>query len=381
MSRLPCQRDAFTLPDDLHYLNCAYMSPLSLRVQEAGIGGVRRKGNPATITADDFFDDVDKVRRLFARVVRAPSANRISVLPSVSYGMATVVRNTPIEPGQSVVTVRYQFPSNVHPWERMCAGSGARLRMVEPPSDGPRREVEWNEAILEAIGTNTAIVSLGLVHWTDGTRFDVERIARRARDVGAVVVIDGTQSIGAVPFDFEAVRPDALVCATYKWLMGPYSVALAYFGPRYDEGIPLEEGWMGRQGSHDFAGLVNPSTAYRSGGARYDVGETSNFALIPMVIAGLEQVLEWQVERIDEYCRQLSGGFYPGAGHLFGLQLPADVDPAAVKSHLQARNVFVSVRGRAIRVSPYLYNDSFDMEALVSALDECGAGARMFSTT
>jgi len=198
------------------------------------------------------------------------------------------------------------------------------------------------------------------------------RIGERAREVGAAFVIDGTQSVGAVPFDVEELQPDALVCASYKWLMGPYSIGVAYFGARYDDGVPLEESWMAREGSRDFAGLVDQGDAYREGAARFDVGETSNFILVPMLVAALEQVREWGVGRIEEYCRNLSGQFFPGAGHLFGLRLPAEADPAGVRAQLQKRNVFVSVRGRAIRVSPYLYNDAADLEALRDSLHESG---------
>ena len=373
MERLQCQKAAFTLPEGTHYLNCAYMSPASRRVQEAGIAGVRRKGNPAAITADDFFEDVDEVRRLFAKLVHAPVAERVSVIPSVSYGISTVARNTRIERGQSVVSVLHQFPSNTHPWERLCADTGAEMKIVEPPTDGPDRAADWNEAILNAIDTDTGVVCLGAVHWADGTPFNLGPIGERAREVGATFVVDGTQSVGAVPFDFATIRPDALVCATYKWLMGPYSMALAYYGPCFDDGVPLEESWMSREGSRDFAGLVNPAVSYRPGGARFDVGETANFALVPMVIAALEQVLEWGVDRINAYCRDLSGQYFPGMGHLFSLRLPADVDPAAVKAHLQERGVAVSVRGHAIRVSPNVYNDAADMVALVHALEDCGA--------
>ncbi len=372
---LECQKSAFTLPDDIHYLNCAFMSPMPRRVQQAGVAGIRRKGMPADITADDFFDDVDEVRRLFAALVHAPDANRVAIIPSVSYGMSTVARNSPLGRGQSVVTVHHQFPSIRHPWRRACADSGSRMIVVDPPTDGPDRTPAWNEAILAAIDGDTAVVALGQVHWADGTPFDLERIGERAREAGAAFVIDGTQSVGAVPFDVAKLQPDALVCAAYKWLMGPYSIGVAYFGARYDDGVPLEETWMGREGSRDFAGLVAQSDAYRPGAARYDVGETANFILVPMLIAALEQVLEWGADRIDAYCRELSGQLFPGSGHLFGLRLPPETNPDMVKAHLQLRNVFVSMRGRAIRVSPYLYHDAADLEALRDALRECGAVA------
>lgn len=249
--------------------------------------------------------------------------------------------------------------------------------VVGPPTEGPDRTLAWNEAILSAIDEDTAVVAMAQVHWADGTPFDLERIGRRTREVGAAFIIDGTQSVGALPFDVEKLQPDALVCAAYKWLMGPYSIGMAYFGARYDGGIPLEESWMSREDSRDFAGLVDQGGAYREGAARYDVGETSNFILIPMLLAALEQVLDWGVDRIDEYCRALSGQLFPGTGHLFALRLPIGADPEQVKVHLQKRNVFVSVRGRAIRVSPYLYNDASDLEALEDALLDSGVTAEV----
>jgi len=123
------------------------------------------------------------------------------------------------------------------------------------------------------------------VHWTDGTRFDLVAIGRAARRVGAAFVVDGTQSVGALPFDVREIQPDALVCAGYKWLLGPYAMGAAYFGPRYDAGDPIEENWITRRGSDDFQRLVAYQDEYAPGAIRYDVGERSNFILLPMFIA------------------------------------------------------------------------------------------------
>lgn len=284
-----------------------------------------------------------------------------------------------------MVTAHHQFPSNVHVWRRLCDSANARFKVVRPPVAGAARARAWNEAILDAIDGDTAVVALGHVHWTDGTRFDLERIAERAREVGAALILDGTQAVGAMPFDFERVRPDALVCAAYKWLMGPYSMGVAYFGARYQHGVPLEETWMGREGSEDFAALVEPTDRYRPGAARFDVGEAANFILIPMFIAALEQVLEWGVSNVQAYCRaltrdlirdtsaeELEGQGADPVGHLFGLHVPEEVDPAGLHARLRAQDVFVSVRGRTVRVSPHVYNDQADLEALRRVLTESG---------
>jgi selenocysteine lyase/cysteine desulfurase len=379
---LPCQKSKFSLPDDEHYLNCAYMSPISTAVEAAGVAGVARKRVPSRLLPADFFTEADRARALFARLVNAPDPARIAIVPSASYGLAIAARNLPAAAGQNIVVMHEQFPSNVHAWRKLATGRGVELRTVPPPEAAEGRGRGWNQRLLEAIDARTAIVALGHVHWTDGTRFDLEAVGARAREVGAALVVDGTQSVGALPFDVAAIQPDALVCAAYKWLMGPYSLGFAYLGPRFDDGEPLEETWIGRAGSEDFKELVHYRDDYQPGALRYDMGERTNFALMPMAVAALEQLLEWQPARIQEYCAGLTSelmsrvtalGYqvedpaYRGA-HLFGLRAPAGANTSVVGERLRARKVHVSLRGSAIRVAPHVYNDRRDVDALLEAL-------------
>jgi len=364
------------------------MAPSSHRVMEAGVAAVRGGADPTRLGPDDFFRGCDTIRSRFAEIIGLDRPERVAVIPSVSYGMATVARNTVVERRQNVVTVEGQFPSNVHAWRTLCDASGAELRVVAPPVTGPGRTAAWNEAVVEAIDDATGMVAMGPVHWTDGTPFDLERIGARARQVGAALVIDGTQSVGAAPFDVARIRPDALVCGGYKWLMGPYALGVAYFGERYDAGRPLEETWMSREGSEDFASLVRQGSAYRPGAARYDVGESANFVLVPMLISALEQVLEWSVPGISAYVQRLRDELFAsprlvalgidagevGSAHLFGLRLPPDRDPELVRRGLAASGVHVSVRGPVVRVSPHVYNDPEDLEALLRGLESSMAG-------
>ncbi len=196
------------------------------------------------------------------------------------------------------------------------------------------------------------------------------------------MAVDGTQSVGALPFDVGEIRPDALVCAGYKWLLGPYSTALAYFGPAFDGGRPIEENWITRRGSDQFADLVHYRDEYQPAAIRYDVGERSNFTLLPMLAAALKLVLEWTVPTISAYCRELTDpvksalearGYWMEsahwrAPHLLGLHLPAGTDRDRLGERLRRRQISVSMRGDAIRVAPHLYNDRADMDALVEAL-------------
>ena len=376
-----CQRAAFSLPKDVHYLNCAYFSPLPKVVEAAGIAGIQQKRAPAAVHPPDFFAESDRVRELFARLVGAPEPKRVAIIPAASYGVAIAARNLPVQRGQNIVLLHEQFPGNVYAWRRKAEESGAEVRTVAPP-DGPHRGSDWNQRLLEAIDSDTAVVTVPQVHWTDGTVFDLVAVSSRARSAGAAMVVDATQSVGAMPFDVKKIRPDALIVAGYKWLLGPYSIGAAYLGPRFDDGIPLEETWIGRERSEEFQYLVDYQSAYQPGAIRYDVGERSNFILVPMLSAALGLVLSWTPGRVEAYCRRLvrplieeaaAVGFSVErdewrAAHLFGLRMPAGLGMTALEAELRDRKIFVSLRGSALRVSPHLYNNEDDVEALVEAL-------------
>ncbi len=384
--------DAFRLPSDLHYLNCAYMSPLPREVEAAGILGIRRKRNPSGIRPPDFFQETEELRSLYGGLLEGVESDSVAVLPAVSYGVAVAARNAGSLKGRNVVVARDQFPGNVYAWMAGARRQGGELRMVDPPpssASGEGRGAGWSRRLAEAIDEQTAVVALGPVHWADGTRFDLEAVGARAREVGALLVVDATQSLGADPFPMTSVRPDAVISAAYKWLLGPYSMALGYFGERIQGGIPLEEGWITRAGSQDFRGLVDYTEAYAPGAIRYDVGERSNFILTPMTVAGLRLVHQWTPRRIREHCAALTGPLARTlreeghqveeerwrAPHILGVRLREGVDMERVRMSLEHRNVHVSLRGDAVRISPHVYNGPEDMAALVEGLREAAAGS------
>ena len=375
-------RRLFSLPTGLHYLNCAYMAPASKRVTDAGRRALDRIQVPSRLETADFFEPSARARGLFAQLVNAPDADRVAIIPAVSYGMATVARNTPLGGNQTVVVVEEQFPSAVYTWRRACRETGATLRTVAAPATAGSRGEAWNAALLDAIDDRTAAVVLPPVHWTDGLRFDLDAVGARARDAGARFIVDGTQAVGALPFDVTRTRPDALICAGYKWLTGPYAIGLAWYGPAFDDGTPLEENWIARRGSDRFNELVNYRDDYQPGAIRYDVGERSNFVLLPMLEAALEQVLEWGPETVRTHAGALTGAAVDRlrnvgcrveddrwrAGHLCGVRLPPGVDVPQLGRDFRARRVSVSLRGGAVRIAPHLYNDTGDLDALIDVV-------------
>lgn len=218
-------------------------------------------------------------------------------------------------------------------------------------------------------------------HWTDGSIVDLVRVGEAARAVGAALFVDATQSLGAAPLDLAAVRPDFLVAGGYKWLLGPYSVGYLYVAPERLAGVPLEHNWITRAGSEDFTRLVDYADDFAPGARRYDVGERSNFALVPMAPAAIEQLSAWTVPVIASTISALTATIAAGAQdlgyavapqslrgpHLLGLRRVAGLAPD-IAARLSANRVYVSVRGDSIRVAPHVYNTPADVERLLDAL-------------
>ena len=143
--------------------------------------------------------------------------------------------------------------------------------------------------MMRSVGRNSRSVERDSSAAMAALVFELAEIGARCREVGAALVVDGTQSVGAMPFDWDAIQPDALVCAGYKWLLGGYGMGVMVLGDRFADGQPLEENWIGRAGSDNFSGLTSYEDAYAPGAVRFDVGERSNPILVPMLAAGIDE--------------------------------------------------------------------------------------------
>jgi selenocysteine lyase/cysteine desulfurase len=372
---LPCQRSLFDIPSDVIYLNCAYMSPLMRPALEAGVAGLARKSHVWELTADTFFTGSEAFRSTAARLLDC-SPDCVAIVPSASYGVATAARNLPVRKGQGILVLAEQFPSNYYSWQRLAAEQGAALKVIPWPEDS-----DWTAAVLDGLTADVALAALPHVHWTSGGRLDLVRIGEECRKRGTGLVLDLTQSLGALPFSVREVQPDFAVAACYKWLMGPYTTGLLYVAPQRQSGIPLEENWIQRANARNFSSLILYTPEYEDGARRFDMGERSNFALVPAADRAMQQILEWGVTAISETCgaltRQLATaasecGFSSPpeklrAPHYLCLRRKSGIPPDL--THLLARErIFVSVRGDSARVTPHVYNSTQDVERLITCL-------------
>lgn len=372
------ERDLFEIPEGVAYLNTAYNSPL-LRASRAALElEAGKKAQPWLRTPDDFFANADRLRDLAAELFGGTS-DHYAIVPAASYGLATAARalKPELNSGDVILLLQEEFPSNVYVWRRLADETGAVLETIQQPRDG-----NWTSAILQRLQKDVRIAALPHCHWTDGAPLELSEISRACKAADVRLVLDVTQSLGAVPIDLDEIDPEFAVAAGYKWLLCPYGVGFLYVSPRCQHSRPLEESWLVRRAAEDFAGLVNYQTDYRPGARKFDVGETCT-ALLPGAIEALTQLQRWSVKSISASLEAINSQIATGLAelgidaperlrrspHMFGVRLP-DHAPEDLIAQLRSRDVHVSRRGYSMRIAPHLHVTSKDIERLVAALGE-----------
>ncbi len=373
---LASQRHLFDLPRDIAYINCAYFGPFMTAARSAGHAGIERRVHPWSIERESFYDEVEEVRGLFARLIGA-TAEDIALVPSSSYGLAVAAANLPLARGQNVIVPQHEHSSNFYVWHKQSLAAGADIRVVPRPEDG-----DWTAAVLAHIDNATGVVAVPNCHWSDGGRIDLTAIGAAARAVGAALVVDATQSVGAAPLDLTSVRPDYVMCSGYKWLFCPYVLGFLYVAPHRQSGSGIEFHGFNRAGARQNMGSsFAHEFDFEPGARRFDMGERSNFIGLPMAKVALGQLLAWGVDRIAATLAPMTAEIAARAaeiglrapparlrlGHLIGLSHPKGWAPD-IQKRLWSDGVHVSLRGDRLRLSPHVYNDSADIDRLMAAL-------------
>lgn len=369
-------KDLFILEDGLTYLNCANMSPMLKSVKKAGLQALNTRATPWKISPEDWFTDAEKLRDLAAKIFQT-SNNNVALIPSASYGLAVAAKNFKLKSQKEIIVLEQQFPSNYYVWENLANQQNLQIVTIQKSNNKT-----LTESTLEKINNNTGIIAIPNCHWMDGIWIDLQKISDAAKTAGSYLVLDLSQSLGVLPINIDSIQPDFAVSVGYKWLLGPYSLGYMYVSKKWQEaGEPLEYSWMTKKGSEDFIALTDYVSEYRNGARKFDMGEFSQINLLPMAIAALEQILNWDISSIQTEIKKLTDSIIlykkkfglsdnaESVGHITSIPL-TNVNVKDMQGRLENKKVIVSFRGTSIRVSPHLYNDSNDIDKLLSCLKD-----------
>lgn len=373
----PADSDAFLADEGFLYLDCAAQGPRLRRVHDAAMAAMEltaRPWNPPPVTPHVLREQLrQRLARLFDN-----EADAVALVPSAAYGLATAARNLPLGPGDEVLVLDGQFPSNLLCWQQRCADVGARLRGVHRDAGQ-----DWTAAVIAAIEDTPGlrVAALPQVRWDDGATLDLDRICALLQSRGIALVLDLSQSLGVLPVDLARWRPDFIASVGYKWLLGARGLACLWVAPRWrTQGTPIENHWYGRDAGPEWRFALAPVTPFAAGARRFDAGGLDGLVPLSMALAAIDQVLDWQprniakalktcTDALDDGLAQagLSDWQSPGhAPHLTALRPPADrID--AVFAALKQDRIACTHRYGLLRIAPHLHVAPADMARVVEA--------------
>jgi kynureninase len=336
-----------------------------------------------SITAwDDWLPEVDRAAARIERLISAPRGT-VTMFANVSLVNAVVASCLEYtDQRDKVVYTSLEFPSVSYVWKAE-ERRGARVHVVESPDNVSVP----TEAILAAIDERTVAVPISHVFYRSASIVDARAIAQRAAEVGAHVVLDCYQSIGAMPVDVADLGVSFACGGSVKYMCGGPGASWLYVRPDLIGAFePRVTGWFANEAPFAF---TMPSQTYADGIWRY-LGGTPAIAPLYQARAGAEIIGEIGarairdkslrstarvVERVDERSFTLNT---PRAPDRRGGSVVFDfVGAADVARELNRRRFFCDHRpGAGVRIAPHFYNTEEEIDLFFEELDRIRLGAR-----
>jgi len=361
---------------NLSYANVATTSAVAHKISSEWSDSLARGG------AAEFDGEAEKngmipLRRAVSRLLSCPiddvcvGSSATELLCSIAWAVST-------PRGSNIVSTRASFPSTVYPWQRVAEENGAEIRLA----DYDENYYTSPNEILSLIDTSTSVVTLSHVEYSNGQRYDLRRFADAAHAVGALLVVDATQSLGMVPIDVKSTGADVIVSSGYKWLRGTYGAAVAYISPELSSS--LTPGLIGFRSHADIWDLKADRMQLPNDASRFEY-TTIHFGAVLGLAASVNEINEFGIDNVWRYDISLADSLIQGVRELgieiasplsesersaiISLRLPDEFDSIEVANRLQNDfSILVTSRAGLLRVSPHFDNTNEDIQKLLDAL-------------
>lgn len=366
-------RDQMPVAKKWAYFDHAAVAPIAQPAATAMARWLAQAAEEGDTVWPEWARQVADTRRLAAQLIGA-DLDEIALAPNTTAGINYVAEGFDWRPGDNIVTLDDEFPSNLYPWMHL-ADRGVETRLV-PTTLG---RVDYNQ-LADRCDARTRVISVSWVGYANGCRRDLDAIAQVASRCGALLFVDAIQGLGVFPLDVRTTPIDFLAADGHKWLLGPEGAALAYI--RRDR-LPLlratSVGWNSVVQGSDFDCIdlkLRPTAARYEGGTQNMAGMIGfGASLAALLELGVENLAAAVVDITDHACAELTSigakiASSRADGERSGIvsfDWPG-ADVAAVRRHCLARGVALNYRAGRVRISPHAYNDQSDVARLVEAL-------------
>jgi len=362
------------------WLNAASEGPLPRVSAEALNEAVIWKSLPYQLTNQRFVSSQIELKRSIAKLI---TVNEKDVIlgNSASYGLHILANGIFWQKSDEILVMENDFPANILPWLAL-EHKGVNVKQILP-----KNKVLTADELLEHITPKTRLFCISHVHTFTGIILDIERFAQICKDKAVMLVLNLSQSIGAMPVDISQLHVDAVVTAGYKWLLGPYGTGFAWINPSLRERLEWNHSYWPTMLSEEELQSEGPLKLKKITSARkFDQFGTANFFNFVPFQTSIDYLLGISLENVAKHNSKLVDQFVGGLDrdryNLISPEARNSRSSLIVISHkerdrnreifkqLLKQGIYLALWKGYIRIAPHLYNTSGQIKRVLEALNK-----------
>ena len=362
---------------NLSYANVATTSPKAHEIATEWSESLAR-GGAAEFDADAEKNGMIPLRTATSKLLQCPISD-ICVSSSATEILCSLAWAISPKEGKNIVSTKASFPSTVYPWKRVSEEFGAEIRLAQHDENYYTKP----EDIFGLIDKNTAVVTISHVEYACGQRYNLNSFAKAAHDVGALFIVDATQSMGMIPINAPDTGADAIVASGYKWLRGTYGAAVGYISPKLQS---LSPGIIGFRSHKDIWNMKAERLEYPEDASRFEF-TTIHFGAALGLAASIDEINDIGIQNVWEYDLKLTDSLIEGVldlglkiasctneqerSSIISIRMPSSFDTAEEVKKLQDEyGILTTNRSGFLRVSPHIDNKSKEIDFFLDALSK-----------
>jgi cysteine desulfurase / selenocysteine lyase len=314
-----------------------------------------------------------ELKQKLCALLSVESPDSIALLKNTSEALSVIAYGLEWKAGDNIVLANDEFPSNRIVWQSL-ARYGVEVRSVQLPMDDPEA------SLLAAIDRNTRLLTSSSVQYASGLRMDLQRLGEACKRRGILFCVDAIQSLGAIPFDAQAVQADFVAADGHKWMLGAEGLAALYCHPRHLETLKLHQyGWHMVEHAGDYSRSDwQPASSAR----RFECG-SPNMLGIHILNASLGLLLEYGLDTVSRNLDRNISYLIENTKFMQDIKILSPTLPARrsgiftfsasvampwLYQQLTAERIVCAQRGGGIRLSPHFYNTESQLAQVIKTL-------------
>ncbi|MHA1237526.1 MAG: aminotransferase class V-fold PLP-dependent enzyme, partial [Candidatus Hodarchaeales archaeon] len=374
-------RENFPVTEKAIYLNHAAIgpspNPVSNEVQKWMVHH-KSYGDMYFSPLNQMYEAIDKDRKKIGFLINAKySEEEIAFTYNTSYGLAAIAEAIDWKEGDSIILNTLEYTSNSYTYQALAKKNKLKLKVI----DHINGQLSLDQ-YKEVLDQSSRLVAISHVQFSNGFRTDLKELSSLVHDAGAEIIVDGIQSLGAVPLDVQETDIDYLAAGGYKWLLGPLGTGFLYVKKELTES--LNPSFIGSMSDAVPMNLSHhnyqPGPAVKRfqaslGPASYLIATAAEFLtnvgiekIFKHIIFLNDLIIKFVNDRPSFELKSPVGSLSTRSG-IINFSCP-NAEVIVTKLRKLEKPIAVSYREGGIRISPHCYNIKSEIQKCLETIDE-----------